>query len=87
MQPKSACRLWADPVPAALAAIRSALAIGITAAIWFVTAWPDGPTAVVVAAVLCVLLAPIEEPDKVVVACAATHAVIAGAALKEVAEG
>jgi multidrug efflux pump subunit AcrA (membrane-fusion protein) len=40
--------------------------IGITAAIWFVTAWPDGSTAVVVAAVLCVLLAPIEEPDKVV---------------------
>jgi uncharacterized membrane protein YccC len=71
-QPKSACRLWADPVPAALAGIRSALAIGITSAIWFVTAWPDGPTAVVVAAVLCVLLAPIEEPDKVVVACAAT---------------
>jgi uncharacterized membrane protein YccC len=72
IQPKSACRLWADPVPAALAAIRSALAIGITSAIWFVTAWPDGPTAVVVAAVLCVLLAPIEEPDKVVVGCAAT---------------
>jgi uncharacterized membrane protein YccC len=72
VQPKSACRLWADPVPAALAAIRSALAIGITSAIWFVTAWPDGPTAVVVAAVLCVLLAPIEQPDKVIVACAAT---------------
>jgi uncharacterized membrane protein YccC len=71
-QPKRACRLWADPVPAALAAIRSALAIGITSAIWFVTAWPDGSTAVVVAAVLCVLLAPIEEPDKVVLACAAT---------------
>jgi uncharacterized membrane protein YccC len=71
-QPKHACRLWADPVPAAMAAMRSALAIGITSAIWFVTAWPDGPTAVVVAAVLCVLLAPIEQPDKIVVACAAT---------------
>jgi len=71
-QPKSAYRLWADPVPAALAGIRAALAIGITSAIWFITAWPDGPTAVVVAAVLCTLLAPIEEPDKVVLACAAT---------------
>jgi fusaric acid resistance family protein len=47
---------------------RESIALGITSAIWFVTAWPDGPTAVVVAAVLCVLLAPIEEPDKVVVA-------------------
>jgi uncharacterized membrane protein YccC len=71
-QPKSSCRLWADPVPAALAATRAALAIGITGAIWFITAWPDGPTAVVVAAVLCVLLAPIEQPDKAVAGCAAT---------------
>jgi uncharacterized membrane protein YccC len=71
-EPKSSCRLWADPVPAALAATRTALAIGITGAIWFITAWPDGPTAVVVAAVLCILLAPIEQPDKAVVGCAAT---------------
>jgi uncharacterized membrane protein YccC len=71
-EPRSPCSLWADPVPATLAAIRSVLAIGITGAIWFITAWPDGPTAVVVAAVLCVLLAPIDQPDRVVVGCAAT---------------
>jgi uncharacterized membrane protein YccC len=71
-EPKSSCGLWADSVPAVLAATRAALAIGITGAIWFITAWPDGPTAVVVAAVLCVLLAPIEQPDRAVIGCAAT---------------
>ena len=56
------CALWADPLPAALTGIRSALAVGILAAFWFVTSWPNAPTAIVVAAVLCTLLAPMEQP-------------------------
>ena len=46
---------WPDPVGAALTAIRAVLAIAITSAFWFVTAWPNGPIAVVVAAVVCTL--------------------------------
>src|SRR5207237_2793855 len=41
-------------------------------AFWFATAWPTGPTAVVVAAVLCSLLASLEQPDKISIAAAAT---------------
>src|ERR1700730_13396120 len=36
------------------------------------TAWPDGPIAVIVAAVVCSLLASLEQPDKVSMAAAAT---------------
>jgi uncharacterized membrane protein YccC len=64
--------LWSDPVSATLIGIRSALAVGITSAIWFATAWPTGPAAVVVAAVLCSLLASLEQPDKISIAAAAT---------------
>ena len=64
-EPTIAYRPWSDPVPAVLIGIRSALAVGITSAFWFATAWPNGPTAVVVAAVLCSLLAALERPDKV----------------------
>jgi len=71
-EPKIACRLWSDPIPALLVGIRSALAVGITATIWFATAWPNGPTAVVVAAVLCSLLASVPNPDKITMAAAAT---------------
>jgi uncharacterized membrane protein YccC len=71
-EPNIACRLWSDPVPAVLIGIRSALAVGITSAIWFATAWPNGPAAIIVAAVLCTLLAAIEQPDKVSMAAAAT---------------
>jgi uncharacterized membrane protein YccC len=67
-----ACRLWSDPVPAALIGIRSALAVGITSTFWFATAWPNGPAAVIVAAVVCTLLAATEQPDKVSMAAAAT---------------
>jgi uncharacterized membrane protein YccC len=59
-------------VSAALIGIRSALAVGITSVIWFATAWPTGPAAVVVAAVLCSLLASLEQPDKISMAAAAT---------------
>ena len=70
--PNIACRLWSDPVPAVLTGIRSALAVAITSAFWFATAWPDGPIAVVVAAVVCSLLASLEQPDKISMALAAT---------------
>jgi uncharacterized membrane protein YccC len=71
-RPNSACGLWSDPLPAVLIGFRSALAVGITSAFWFATAWPTGPTAVVVAAVLCSLLASLEQPDKISMAAAAT---------------
>jgi uncharacterized membrane protein YccC len=73
-QPESAttCRLWSDPVLAALTGIRSVLAVLITSAFWFATAWPDGPVAVLVAAVACTLLASIEQPDKISMAGAGT---------------
>jgi len=71
-QPKTACGLWSDPVAAVLTGLRSALAVGITSAIWFATAWPNGPAAVVVAAVVCSLLASLEQPDKISMAAAAT---------------
>src|SRR5712671_1588983 len=71
-EPSIACRLWSDPVPAALIGIRSALAVGITSIFWFATAWPNGPAAVIVAAVVCSLLAATEQPDKVSMAAATT---------------
>jgi uncharacterized membrane protein YccC len=64
--------LWSDPVAAALIGLRSTLAVVITTFIWFTTAWPNGPTAVVVAAVICTLLASIEHPEKISVALAVT---------------
>jgi uncharacterized membrane protein YccC len=71
-EPNIACRLWSDPVPAVLTGIRSALAVAITSAFWFATAWPDGPIAVIVAVVVCSLLASLEQPDKISMALAAT---------------
>src|SRR5262249_14515062 len=65
-------RPWSDPVPAVLIGIRSALGVGVTSTIWFATAWPSGPAAVVVAAVVCSLLASLEQPDKFSMAAAAT---------------
>ncbi|SED78560.1 Uncharacterized membrane protein YccC [Rhizobiales bacterium GAS191] len=71
-EPNVAYRLWSDPVPAVLIGIRSALAVAITSTLWFATAWPNGPAAVVVAAVVCSLLASMEQPDKISLAAAAT---------------
>jgi uncharacterized membrane protein YccC len=76
-EPNIACGLWSDPVPAVLIGIRSALAVGITSTFWFATAWPNGPAAVVVAAVVCSLLASLEQPDKISIAAAATVLVAA----------
>jgi uncharacterized membrane protein YccC len=70
--PVRTCRLWSDPVAAALTGIRSALAVAIATSIWFATAWPNGPTAVVVAAVICTLIASIEQPDKISLALGVT---------------
>ena len=74
---RTACSLWSDPVSATLAALRCALAVAITSALWFSTAWPNGPTAVVVAAVLCSLLASMEQPDKLTMAAAVVVVVAA----------
>ncbi|MGA7390375.1 MAG: FUSC family protein, partial [Pseudolabrys sp.] len=71
-EPATTCRLWSDPVPAALTGIRSALAVLITSVFWFATAWPNGPAAVIVAAVACTLLASGEQPEKITMAAAAT---------------
>jgi uncharacterized membrane protein YccC len=76
-EPNIACRLWSDPVPAVLTGIRSALAVAVTSTFWFATAWPDGPIAVNVAAVVCSLLASLEHPDKISLALAATVLVAA----------
>jgi uncharacterized membrane protein YccC len=76
-EPKIACEFWSDPVPAAVIGIRSALAVAITSAFWFATAWSDGPIAVIVAAVVCSLIASVEQPDKISMALAATVLVAA----------
>ena len=64
-RPSRVRRLWSDPVSAALTGVRSALAIAVTAAFWFATAWPSGPTAVIVAAIVCSLIASMEQPAKI----------------------
>ena len=56
---------------------RSALAVLITSAFWFATAWPNGPVAVVIAAVACSLIASLEQPDKISMAAAGTVLVAA----------
>jgi uncharacterized membrane protein YccC len=72
LEPATTGRLWSDPVPAALIGIRAALAVLITSAFWFATAWPNGAAATIVAAVACTLLASGERPDKITMAAAAT---------------
>ena len=75
--PSPARWLWSDPVAAALTGIRAALAVAITTAFWFATAWPSGPIAVIVAGVVCTLLASMEQPEKITLALAATILVAA----------
>ena len=64
--------LRSDPAAAVLTGFRSALAVVITAAFWFVTAWPTGPIAVIVAGVVCTLIAPMQQPQKITLALGAT---------------
>jgi uncharacterized membrane protein YccC len=69
--------LWSDPLAAALTGVRCALAVGITTVLWFATAWPNGPTAIVVTAVVCTLVASMEQPEKISLALAATVVITA----------
>ena len=69
--------LWSDPLTAVLTGIRAALAVIVTATFWFVTAWPNGPIAVICAGVVCALLAPTPEPVKITAAAAAVIVVFA----------
>jgi hypothetical protein len=55
--PRRACRLWSDPVFAALTGVGSALTVAITPAFWVATAWPTGATAVIIVATARSLLA------------------------------
>lgn len=70
-RPRRASALWSDPVSAMVSGLRAALAVAISATIWFATAWPNGPAAVVVAAVLCSLLASLPNPQKLTIAAGA----------------
>jgi uncharacterized membrane protein YccC len=63
---------WSDPIPAVLTGLRTALAVAVTAATWVLTAWPSGPTAIIVAAVVCSLIASMEQPVTISLALAAT---------------
>jgi uncharacterized membrane protein YccC len=76
-KPTSSTNLWSDPVTAVLTGIRSALAVIIMAAFWFVAAWPSGPIAVIVTGVVCTLLAPIQQPEKLTAAAGATILAVA----------
>jgi uncharacterized membrane protein YccC len=70
--PTGPLETWSDPLPAILTGVRTALAVVVTWAIWFVTAWPSGPTAIVVAVVVCSLIASREQPVTISFALAAT---------------
>ncbi|HVO92340.1 MAG TPA: FUSC family protein [Terriglobales bacterium] len=63
---------WSDPVPAVLTGIRTTIAVALTSAIWFATAWPTGFIAVIVAVCACGLFAAMERPATISVALAAT---------------
>jgi len=76
-KPMPTAPLWSDPLTAVLTGIRAALAVIISAAFWFATAWPNGPIAVICAGVVCTLLAPTPEPVKITAAAAATIVVFA----------
>ena len=76
-KPTPAAPLWSDPLTAVITGTRSALAIVITAAFWFLTAWPSGPAAVIAAGVACTLLAPTQDPAKITAAAGATVLVFA----------
>ena len=76
-KPIPAGPLWSDPLTAVVTGTRSALAIVITAAFWFLTAWPSGPVAVIAAGVACTLLAPTQDPAKITAAAGATVLVFA----------
>src|SRR5271166_4970162 len=62
--------LWSDSLTAVLTGIRAAVTLIIATAFWFVTAWPCGTFAVIVAGVAATLLAPYAPAAKVTAAAA-----------------
>jgi uncharacterized membrane protein YccC len=71
-RPTASLETWSDPVLAILTGVRTALAVTVVWAIWFVTAWPSGPVAIIVAANVCSIIAAMEQPVKISFALAAT---------------
>jgi uncharacterized membrane protein YccC len=63
---------WSDSIPAILTGVRTALAVVVTWAVWFITAWPSGSIAIIVAANLCSLIASMEQPITISLALATT---------------
>ena len=72
IHPTMLLETWSDPILAILTGIRSALAVVVVWAIWFVTAWPSGPVAIIVAANVSSLIASMEQPVRISLALAAT---------------
>jgi uncharacterized membrane protein YccC len=54
--------LHTDPGIALLSALAAAVAMGICAFFWIVTAWPEGANAVAITAVGCTLFAALDDP-------------------------
>jgi uncharacterized membrane protein YccC len=72
IHPALSLETWSDPILAILTGVRTALAVVVVWAIWFVTAWPSGPVAIIVAANVCSIIAAMEQPVKISLALAAT---------------
>jgi len=72
IHPTVSLETWSDPILAILTGVRTALAVVVVWAIWFVTAWPSGPVAIIVAANVCSIIASMEQPARISLALAAT---------------
>src|SRR5271166_5625516 len=70
-KPMPAAPLWSDSLTAVLTGIRAALTLIIATAFWFVTAWPSGTFAAIVAGVCATLLAPYAPAAKITASAAA----------------
>jgi uncharacterized membrane protein YccC len=51
-----------DPGIALLSALAAAIAMGLCAFFWIATAWPEGASAIALAAVVCTLFASLDDP-------------------------
>ena len=54
-----------DPGIALLSALAAAMAMGLCAFFWIATAWPEGASAIAIAAVACTLFASLDDPTPV----------------------